>query len=374
MSLFDPPTIQIGEDLAITGVDTSTAGFIGLVADEVVVPDGNTVAPAGTPQLVTSWDGFKNNFGDIQDGNQVLARAVSGFFNNGGARCWVIRFAPAQTALPLVDAQSGLSAFNDIDDIALVAIPGATGDDVRTAILDHCENASRFAILDGSPTTTLTKAAIRGSVSDSSHGAIYYPWIDTGATDDDGQPVYLPPSGHVAGVHARVEAERGVQRSTVRQALRGAVGIQTPVSAEEQTGLQADHINVVGPYKSNIVLGAAFTLAANEDAEWRYAHTRRAYDYLRRSIDEGTQWVADEQNDPTLWAQIARNVTAFLTSAWSSGVLVGATSDEAFYVRCDETTNTSEIINLGQVVTEIGVALMKPAEFVVFRLTQQAGK
>lgn len=391
----------------IAGVGTSTAGFIGLASDDVVTPlrpgvdpkrartnedkddtdltktrathpkDFFPLAPVGTPQLVTSWEAFRNSFGDIQPGNRVLAHAVYGFFNNGGTRCWVVRYATAPTRpIALKDAQEGLAAFRAIDEIALVAIPGATGDDVQSAIVDHCENAylqDRFAILDGKVTTTLTKAAIQGGVRDSSFGAVYFPWIDVGDKDDDDKPVFYPPSGHIAGVFARVDAERGVHKAPANEVIRGALGVQALLSREDQAGLNPDDINVIRKFDGNVTIYGAHTLAGKENAEWRYVSVRRLFNYLRESIDEGTQWVVFEPNAPELWSKVRRNVGAFLTNVWASGALFGNSPEEAFYVRCDESTNPPEVREQGQLVTEIGVAVVKPAEFVVFRISQWAG-
>ena len=398
----------------IAGVGTSTAGFIGQVADSVATPlrpgvdplrppaaedldaDGKLkadvdlhktraafpddffpLAPTATPQLVTSWDGFRNAFGDIQDGNRVLAHAVYGFFNNGGTRCWVTRYASAQTRpLSLRDAQEGLDAFKAIDEIALVAIPGATGDDVQSAILDHCENGflqDRFAILDGTPAAPRTKAGIQGDVRGSSYGAIYFPWIDVGERNGDGDVVHVPPSGHIAGVYARVDGERGVHKAPANEVIRGALGVQALLSREDQAGLNPEDINVIRKFDGNITIWGAHTLAGSDNPEWRYINVRRLFMFLRESIDEGTKWVVFEPNAPELWSKVRRNVTAFLTNVWASGALFGASPEQAFYVRCDETTNPAEVRDLGQVVTEIGVAVVKPAEFVVFRVSQWSG-
>ena len=374
----------------IAGVGTSTAGFIGEVADNVTMPlmpgrtglkaDGGAepddyyqVAAAGTPQLTTNWEEFKSCFGDLQEGNHTLAHAVYGFFNNGGGRCWITRVATEAPDDVLVAA---LEKFTPIDEIALVAIPGATSDLVQSAVLDHCENQylqDRFAILDGRQTTTLTKAAIQGGTRDSSYGAIYYPWIDVGAKDADGNPVYVPPSGHIAGVYARIDTERGVHKAPANEVIRGALGVQTLVSKQGQAGLNPDDINVLRKLDGNITIWGARTLAGKEQAEWRYVSSRRVFNFLRESIDEGTQWVVFEPNAPELWSKIRRNVGAFLTTVWASGALFGATPEQAFYVRCDETTNPDAVRDLGQVVIEIGVALVKPAEFVIFRISQWAG-
>jgi Bacteriophage tail sheath protein len=380
----------------IAGVGTSTAGFVGAVADGVKMPlipgrsgkkaDGTTdqpddyyvVAAAGQPRLVVSWEEFKNNFGDVQPGNQVLAHAIYGFFNNGGGRCWVTRVAPAATdQAPSDDAlKDALNGFKAIDEIALVAIPGAVSDAVQGAILDHCENEflrDRFAILDGRRTTTLTKAEIQGGTRDSSYGAIYYPWIDVGVKDTDGNPVYLPPSGHIAGVYARVDTERGVHKAPANEVIRGALGVETLVGKQGQAGLNPEDINVIRKFDGNITLWGAHTLAGKEQAEWRYVSSRRLFNFLRESIDQGTQWAVFEPNAPELWSKIRRNVGAFLTTVWASGALLGNTPEQAFYVHCDETINPAAVRDLGQLVVEIGVAMVRPAEFVIFRVSQWAG-
>jgi len=368
----------------IAGVGTSTAGFVGTVADDVTMPvmpgrtgdrrtDRYPVADAGTPKLVTGWEQFKNAFGDAQAGNRTLAHAVYGFFNNGGGRCWVSRVAADAGDDQVIAALDGFKA---IDEIALVAVPGAVSDAVQNAVLDHCESEylrDRFAILDGRRATDLTKAAIQGGTRDSSYGAIYFPWIDTGEKDDQGATVFQPPSGHIAGVFARVDIERGVHKAPANEVIRGALGVETLVSRQDQAGLNPDDINVIRRFDGNITIWGAHTLAGAEDAEWRYVNVRRLFNYLRESIDQGTQWVVFEPNAPELWSKIRRNVTAFLTTTWASGALFGAAAEQAFYVRCDETTNPPEIRDLGQVVTEVGVAIVKPAEFVVFRLSQWAG-
>ncbi|GAA3812862.1 hypothetical protein GCM10022226_36950 [Sphaerisporangium flaviroseum] len=389
----------------IAGVGTSTAGFIGVVADGVEMPlipgrtgfksGGKTVepadyyplAPVGVPQLVDGWERFKTLFGDgVKAGNRTLAQAVYGFFNNGGGRCWVTRLAPGSgdgkqggqvDLLPEDETVVGaLEAFAVIDEIALVAVPGATSDGVQSALLDHCENEylrDRFAILDGRRTAALTKTDIRGGTRDSSYGAIYYPWIDVGAKGADGKPLYMPPSGHVAGVYARVDSERGVHKAPANEVIRGALGVETAVGKQAQAGLNPNDVNVIRRFDGNVTIWGARTLAGAKATEWRYINSRRLFNYLRESIDQGTQWVVFEPNAPELWSKIRRNVSAFLTTVWASGALFGATPEQAFYVRCDESTNPREARELGQVVAEIGVALVKPAEFVVFRLSQWDG-
>jgi hypothetical protein len=393
----------------IAGVGTSTAGFIGVVDNAALMPlkpgrnarstpkdnptDFYTLAAAGAPVLITSWEGFKTSFGDFQDGNRVLANAVYGFFNNGGTRCWVARVAPATAAAaearnekataarPLTvsiaaDALRGvLEAFKAIDEIALVAAPGVIDTAAQTAIVNHCENEylqDRFAILDGQPApTALTPDLISGALANSSYAAIYYPWIDVGAADANGNILYMPPSGHIAGIYARVDAIRGVHKAPANENIRGALDVLRAVTKEDQVGLNPSGINVIRRFGGNITIWGARTFSA--DPEWNYINVRRLFLFLRESIDEGTQWVVFEPNDLALWAKIRRNISAFLTNVWRAGALFGATAEEAFYVRCDETLNPPDVRALGQVVTEIGVAVVRPAEFVIFRISQWSG-
>ena len=364
-----PPSVQ-----PIAGVGTSTAGFIGEVADNVVMPSepvAYTVAAAGEPTLVTSWEQFKNSFGDVQAGNRVLAHAVYGFFNNGGTRCWVARVADAEAANAV---QGVLDQFAAIDEIALVAAPGITDTAIQTAVITHCVNTGdRFAILDGlQAPATLTAAAIQNGVGDSDYAAMYFPWITVYDPVENG-PVVVPPSGHVAGIYARVDASRGVHKAPANEVVRGALGVDVRVSKADQGELNQAGINAIRDINGNITVWGARTLGGDGNGAWKYVHVRRLFLFLRESIDEGTQWVVFEPNTQALWSRITRNVTAFLTNVWRSGALFGGTPAEAFYVRCDASLNPPEVRELGQVITEIGVAVVQPAEFVVFRISQWSG-
>lgn len=388
---------------AIAGVGTSTAGFIGLVADDVTMPllpgvtpqnpeqpkssELYTVAPAGTPQLITNWTEFKNKFGNLQDGNKILANAVYGFFNNGGTRCWVIRIptiniqpntgSPA-TATP-DPIETALSNFEAIDEIAIVAVPMTEiALDRRAAIqemvINHCEKLQdRFAILDGVETVTgnlvpnsiYPNATGNGMGKNSNYAAIYFPYIDINGTGD-----YVPPSGHIAGIYARVDAERGVHKAPANEVIRGALGLKYRISRPQQDGLNPEGINIIRQFDGNIKVWGARTLAEKAQSEFKYINVRRTLNFIRESIDEGVQWAVFEPNTPELWQKITRNVSAFLTNVWRSGALFGTTPQEAFYVKCDAELNPPEVRELGQVITEVGVAIVRPAEFVIFRISQ----
>jgi uncharacterized protein len=369
----------------IAGVSTSIAAFIGQAADNVTMPfrpgrpldpdnivpaDRYTVAAAGAPQLITSWEQFKNTFGDFQAGTQTLAHAIYGYFNNGGSRCWVTRVTDATDVNSVTSA---LNSLRPIDEITMVAVPGALDVNIQTAILDHCENAGdRFAIIDGQRVTTLTPADIQGTLRDSNYAALYFPWINVFDPVTSAN-IFVPPSGHLAGIYARVDNLRGVHKAPANEVIRGAVSVETRLSKADQDGLNPDGINVIRQFNGNVTVWGARTLGGDANGEWKYINVRRLFLFLRESIDEGTQWVVFEPNTPDLWAKITRNVTAFLTNVWRSGALFGLTPQEAPYVKCDAETNPPDVRDLGQVVTEIGVAPVKPAEFVIFRISQWAG-
>jgi len=311
----------------------------------------------------------------IDDGYRRLAQAVYGFFNNGGTRCFVVRIAAE------ADLSKALKALEPIDEIAIVAMPGVTTQASQEALIDHCESLqSRFAILDGAMTADeFTKANIQGATKDSSYAAIYFPWIRVFDPSEklmhpntDGT-IAVAPSGHLAGVYARVDTERGVHKAPANEPIRGALGVVYRLTKAQQAGLNPPGVNVIRVFDGNKKVWGARTMGGNANADFKYVNVRRVFIFLRESIDGGTQWVVFEPNDPSLWAKIIRNVTAFLTNVWRAGALFGTTPQEAFYVKCDAETNPPEVRDLGQVVTEIGVAIVRPAEFVIFRISQWAG-
>ncbi len=373
----------------IAGVGTSTAAFVGVVDTTQANPGGSafkmpakpdgsgdyTLAPVDEPRLVTNWEQFKNQFGDFQSGNEALAHAVYGFFNNGGTRCYVIRVNDLTDA---TQAEAALKKFEAIDEIAIVAAPGALTADVQTKVIGHCENMKdRFAVLDGQETTTVDLASIKGTVSNSKFAALYFPRLEVSdplqVFDPTLKRTFVHPSGHMAGIYARVDQERGVHKAPANEVVRGALGLAYSVSKNEQDGLNPKGINIIRNLNGNIRVWGARTLGGDDNGEYKYVNVRRFMNFLSESIDEGTQWVVFEPNAEPLWQRIRRSVTGFLTVVWRDGALFGATPEEAFFVKCDETTNPPEVRDLGRVVTEIGVAVVKPAEFVIFRISQISG-
>ncbi len=182
--------------------------------------------------------------------------------------------------------------------------------------------------------------------------------------------VCVPPSGHVAGIYARTDEERGVHKAPANASVLGALNVKYYIGRPKHELLNPQGVNVIRNINGNITVWGARTIGGDKNTEWKYVSVRRLFLYLRESIDEGTQWVVFEPNDRALWGKIRRNVSAFLTNVWRAGALFGSTPAEAFYVKCDDETNPPEVREVGQVVTEIGVAIVRPAEFVIFRVTQ----
>ncbi len=370
----------------IAGVGTSTAGFVGLVPDDASMPmfrDGTVyeIAPAGEPQLITNFTEFTTRFGEVAarvDAHSALGHAVRGYFLNGGTRLWVTRVASLAAGAVSDPIDAALEAMETVDEIALVAAPIKPPDDIdairvkaiQEKLLDHCERlGDRFAILDSAEEVATVTAEAILKVRESSYGAIYFPWIDVTGKGD-----YVPPSGHIAGMYGRVDATRGVHKAPANEVLRGALGLKYRIGKPIQDELNPRGVNALRLFGNSIKVWGARTLKPGDD--FTYINIRRLFNFLRESIDEGLQWAVFEPNTSDLWAKIVRNTSAFLTNVWSSGALFGNTPEQAFYVKCDDETNPVIGRDLGMVVTEIGVSVVKPAEFVIFRLSQraQAGK
>jgi hypothetical protein len=207
---------------------------------------------------------------------------------------------------------------------------------------------------------------------DSTRAALYYPWIEIGDMNGSGRTKLVPPSGHIAGVYARTDSTRGVHKAPANEVVRGALGLEVVVTKGEHDLLNPVGINVIRSFPGRgIRVWGARTLSS--DPSWRYINVRRLFNMVEESIERGTQWVVFEPNDSMLWGRIRRDIGAFLTNVWRTGALFGTSPEQAFYVKCDEETNPKELRDVGQLVVEIGMAPTKPAEFVIFRISQYAG-
>jgi hypothetical protein len=295
-----------------------------------------------------------------------------------------------KTDLIIGDAaeRSGVAGFEAADVVTMLCAPdlmalyqaGKLSEEglkaVQQAMLDHCTNMKdRFAILDCPPGMSpqqIKEWRMTETGYDSKYGAVYYPWIKVANPLGNGAGILIPPSGHIAGIYARSDTQRGVHKAPANEIVQGVMGLEVQITKSEQDTLNPVGINCIRAFPGRgIRVWGARTLSS--DPAWRYINVRRLFNFVEKSIELGTQWVVFEPNDMDLWARIRRDIRAFLTRVWRDGALFGATPDEAFYVKCDEELNPPEVRDAGQVIIEIGLAPVKPAEFVIFRISQWAG-
>jgi phage tail sheath protein FI len=285
-----------------------------------------------------------------------------------------------------ITERSGVEGLEIADDVTMVCCPdvmaayqaGSIDRDgvkaVQLAMINHCERmGDRVAIIDPLPDLSPQEVRQWRQVEtnfDSKFAAVYYPWIKI--SGPDGRPMAVPPSGYMAGVYARSDNERGVHKAPANEVLRGALEAASAITKGEQDVLNPIGINCLRSFTGRgLRVWGARTLSS--DPAWRYINVRRLFNYVEKSIQDGLQWVVFEPNDVSLWARVRRDVNAFLTGVWREGALFGATTDQAFFVKCDEELNPPDVRDRGQLFIDIGLAPVKPAEFVIFRLSQWAG-
>jgi phage tail sheath protein FI len=310
------------------------------------------------------------------------------------ARAQSTSLATAASALPAVKptdfigeaaARTGIMGLEVADTVTMVCVPdlmaafqaGKLSDEgvraVQTAMMNHCEAMrDRVAIIDCPPDLSpqeIREWRMNVAGYDSKYAAMYYPWIRVADPSGELDSIAVPPSGHMAGVWARSDSERGVHKAPANEIVRGALGLDFQVSRNEQDTLNPIGVNCIRAFPGRgIRAWGARTLSS--DPAWRYLNVRRLFNYVEKSIDGGTQWVVFEPNDFDLWGRVRRNVGAFLTRLWADGALFGASANDAFFVKCDAELNTEEVRDAGQLIVEIGIAPVKPAEFVIFRISQ----
>jgi phage tail sheath protein FI len=287
-------------------------------------------------------------------------------------------------------SRTGINGLAIADEVTMVIVPdlvtAATKEDgtvdlglwksVQTSLIGHCElQGNRMAILDAPPGMTVQQIKEwRSDVAmyDSQFAAFYYPWIkveNPAATNGD-REMFVPPSGHIAGVWARTDDTRGVWKAPANDTIRGCLDVERPITKAEQGMLNPIGVNCIRPFGTRgIRIWGARTLSS--DSDWRYVNVRRLFNMVETTILDGTQYAVFEPNDMKLWEGVKRTLTAFLTGLWRQGALFGAAPDQAFYVKCDAETNPPDSIDEGKLVVEVGIAPVKPAEFVIFRISQQ---
>lgn len=270
--------------------------------------------------------------------------------------------------------KAGIDALRPIDEVNVLCVPDRTDQGVQLHMIAHCESLrERFAILD--PQRNAGSAAITaqrdGLGSDRGYAALYYPWI-TISNPLNGGRINVPPSGHLAGLYARVDNDRGVFKAPANEAMRGVLDVERRLDFDEQGPLNENGINVVRPLRGRgVVVWGARTISRS--TQWRYVNIRRFLLFVEESLQEGTEFVVFEPNEPDLWERVKRQVTDFLTRQWIAGALVGNTPDEGFRVRVDAELNPPSSMALGILVIEVMLFPAPPAEYVVFRIIQQPG-
>jgi hypothetical protein len=268
------------------------------------------------------------------------------------------------------EGSTGIQSLEYIDEVSICLAPGMWSSTIRSGLIIHCETLKdRFAILD--PPDNLDIEGIREfrEPIDTKYAGLYYPWVEV-RDPLLRRNVPVAPSGHMAGLYARVDVERGVHKAPANEVIRGIRRIIRDVSKREQDLLNPKNINALRafPGRGPRVWGAR---VLTSDASWKYINVRRLFIYVEESIDEGTQWVVFEPNDEPLWARVRATITNFLLTVWRSGALEGSKPEEAFFVKCDLTTMTQADIDNGRLICIIGIAPVKPAEFVIFRIQQK---
>jgi phage tail sheath protein FI len=269
--------------------------------------------------------------------------------------------------------RSGIQSLKDVDDVRIVAVPGRTTAKVQLELITHCELLRhRFAVLDGTRPTTdgaVSDLLAHRSLYDSSFAAYYTPWVGERVGNE---LVYLPPSGYVAGVYARTDNERGVHKAPANEVARNAAALESYFTTGEQDVLNPRGVNAIRRFDGRgIRVWGARTLSS--DPELRYVNVQRFLIFLEASIDRGTQYVVFSPNTPETWSRVVDSISAFLNTQWRNGALFGRRAEEAYFVRCDESTMTADDIQNGRLICHIGVAIVRPAEFVIFRIEQITG-
>lgn len=269
--------------------------------------------------------------------------------------------------------RTAIQSFVDNDVVSIMAVPGVTDPNVQLSLVAHCENlASRFAVLDMPRNAKKIDDIIaHRDMFDSNYAAFYHPWL-TVFDPLDKRNMAIPPSGSVMGIYARSDNERGVHKAPANEVVRACVGLDCQFNKGEQDILNPKGVNLIRTFPGmGIRVWGART--ASSDATWKYINVRRLFIFIEESIKANTNWAVFEPNDETLWVRVQRTISVFLTGLWRNGSLAGTSAEEAFFVNVDRTTMSQDDIDNGRLICVIGVAPVKPAEFVIFRITQKTG-
>ncbi len=349
----------------ISGVSTTATAFVGFSQDGPYAP---------TP--ISRFSEYLPTFGGFTSGT-YLGHAVQGFFQNGGVRCYVLRLPPelcgrrkaATDASAISQRALGLLApLDQLSDVSIVCCPDEhTVAGMTAALVAHCEHhKDRIALLTAPLDADLSSGPL--PEVQSGYAATYAPWVLV-SDPAGGAALAVHPSGHIAGAIVQNDLRRGVWKAPANVPILGIVGLTHEINRQEQETLNQRSVNALRnlPGKGYLIWGAR---SSSQDPEWKYINVRRYLIYLEQSIAQGTQWVVFEPNGETLWGSVRRTITDFLLNQFKAGALSGIKPDEAFFVKCDRTTMTQNDLDDGRLICLIGVAPVRPAEFIVFRIGQ----
>jgi phage tail sheath protein FI len=347
---FDPGSMTHGAEIAGALLNQSNIFDATLVIDNLTDPDAGDASRTFRVRLEDGLDGDRPGPGEYEGDEQ----------GDG--------------------SKSGFLALEDVEEISIVAAPGSTygleagyslpAQTITRQLIAHCERMKyRVAVLDSGDGQTLTNVRAFKAGIDTKYAALYYPWVRVFDPFTE-QEIHLPASGFVSGIYARNDVERGVHKAPANEVIRLATGFELLLNKGQQDVLNPEGINCLRYFEGRgfRVWGAR---TATSDPEWKYLNVRRYFIYVERSIELGTQWAVFENNGPVLWANVRSTVEDFLINEFSNGRLLGSKPDEAFFVRCDRSTMTQNDLDNGRLVCLIGIAPLRPAEFVIFRIGQK---
>lgn len=353
---------------AIEGISTSTTAFVGTTAD----------GPLNQPTKITSLMEYDASFGELSESYE-MSYAIRQFFANGGNTAWVLRVPDGQLQISASDLQflDGVKV-----PINLLCIPGITDSASLAAAANYCESKRMFLIADtpkGATSSDIEAAVANSQLPKTEFGAAYYPWIKIPDPLNVNQPRLSVPSGAIAGIYARMDLTRGVWKAPAgpEASLKEATALDHIPTQAEMTKLNSIGISCLRTMpETGVVVWGSRTLAGADQAgsEWKYVNIRRLAIFIERSIDQGTRWATFEPNDEQLWTRIRASVDSFLLGMFRVGAFQGVTQQQAYFVHCGSNTMTQSDVDQGIVNIIIGFAPLKPAEFVILKISQLAGQ
>ena len=365
-ALTVPLAIEGAADLLAAGdpQDAAAAALAQLLFGATLETASNPATPpANRKRVVTLADGTDGNAPDVTEYEGMPTFAD---------------YQDDLTALPF----NGLLAIEAIEDISIVSAPGSStgwntdpalgtpiAQAIAGAVVSHCERLLyRVAALDAPPNSLPTTVLDYRNLRSSTHAALYFPWLVV-SHPIEGTRITVPPSAYMAGVWARSDNTRGVIKAPANEVIRSALDLELRVNKAQQDLLNPEGVNCLRYFPgSGFLVWGARTIS--DDPEWKYLSIRRYFNYVERSIDQGTQWVVFEINGPALWDAVRQTVEGFLFTEWKNGALLGRSPEQGYFVRCDESTMTPDDLDNGRLICQIGIAAAKPAEFVIFRISQ----